>query len=186
MPRIKYTTSEQIEEMRNELKKEKEKLGLIDTIAITNNVQATSYSHKSKSKRILRISGTITFSIVVIFLSTILISVLVAKSKGETPNLFGMHLYVVESGSMEPTLKIGNVILSKKVDDKGNLTVGTIVTFKTTQGATVTHRIIELVYDEKNKVSYRTKGDNPINSPDIELLTPDRVVATFIAKIPLT
>ncbi len=30
------------------------------------------------------------------------------------------------------------------------------------------------------------KGDNPINSPDEELLTPDRVIGLFAAKIPFT
>lgn len=186
MPGTKYTTQEQIDKMRSELKKEEEKLKLFDVISKRSSNFETRYKQKSRFKRVLKLSGTITFSIVVIFLSTILISILVTKSKGETPNLFGIQLYVVESGSMEPTLKVGSIIISKKVEDEGNLSVGTIVTFKTVQGATVTHRIIEVIYGEENDVSYITKGDNPRNSPDMELLTPDRVVAIFIAKIPLT
>jgi signal peptidase len=72
------------------------------------------------------------------------------------------------------------------VADPAALKVDDIVTFRMENGVIVTHRIIEVLKDKKGKVTYRTKGDNPINSPDPELLTPDRVIARLVAKIPFT
>jgi signal peptidase len=87
---------------------------------------------------------------------------------------------------MQPTFDIGTVILSKEPSDPSNLSVGDVVTFKSLNDTTVTHRIIEVVTDEDGSIKYRTKGDNPLNSPDSELLDPERVISVYVFKIPLT
>lgn len=133
-----------------------------------------------------RLVNRVLFWLAIAFLMYVLSAVLITRSKGEIPNLFGYQLYVVESGSMSPTLKIGAVILSRRPADAGTLNINDIVTFRMTNGSMVTHRIIEVLRDGTNGIRYRTKGDNPINSPDPELLDPDRVIAVLVAKIPLT
>ena len=159
-----YTTAEEIDAMREKIAEAK---------------------FKEKKKKILPIIGSIIFTIVVIFLIGILITVNIAKRQGNSPELFGYRLFMVETGSMEPGLPVGSIILTGPVQDTEKLEVGTIVSFYTQSGGIVTHRIIEVVSIDKN-IAYRTKGDNPINSPDVELLTPDRVIGIFIMKIPLT
>jgi len=177
---IQYTTDEQIEMMREELRLAKQK-------ADKDNRKKTAEYRRAHAKKLIKKTlGLLSFGIIVVALLSVLVSVLMARSRGETPNLFGYQLYVVESGSMSPTLKVGAVILSVQPKDKEALSVNDIVTFKTGSGATVTHRIVEITEDENGQVRYRTKGDNPINSPDLELLDPERVLAKFIAKIPLT
>ena len=127
------------------------------------------------------------FLCITALLATTLIGVYTAKAHGETPSLFGIYqLYSVETGSMEPTLTVGSVIICKKTKYPDRLAVDQIVTFQTLSGTVVTHRIIETTTNENGNTAYRTKGDNPINSPDRELLTPDRVIGVFAAKIPLT
>ncbi|MFA6670553.1 MAG: signal peptidase I, partial [Bacillota bacterium] len=128
----------------------------------------------------------VAFSITVAVLLGTLASVNVTKSKGEIPAILGFQLFMVESGSMEPTLPVGTVILSRQPRDKHNLKAKDIVTFRSSAGSVVTHRIIEVLTDDKGSVSYRTKGDNPISSPDLELLSPENIIAVFIMKIPLT
>jgi signal peptidase len=81
---------------------------------------------------------------------------------------------------------VGSVIVCAKAQHPERLAADEIVTFHTLSGAVVTHRIIEVVTDGNGNISYRTKGDNPINSPDPELLTPDRVIGVFAVKIPFT
>lgn len=181
MPEIEYTTDEQIEMMREELRQAKKK-----SDGEEKSEKSSEYKRVHKKQMIRKTLGLLSFGITVIFLSVVLISVLMAKSRGETPNLLGYQLYVVQSGSMSPTLKVGAVIISQIPKDNYALEKDDIVTFKTESGAIVTHRIIEVLKDENGQVRYRTKGDNPINSPDQELLDPKRVMASFIAKIPLT
>jgi signal peptidase len=86
---------------------------------------------------------------------------------------------------MSPTLEVGSMFVSKKPGDADNLKKGDIITFESNNGLTITHRIIEVVQTESG-VAYRTKGDNPINSPDIDLVTPDSISAVFIIAVPLT
>ncbi|MDP4109006.1 MAG: signal peptidase I [Bacillota bacterium] len=173
MRKVEYTTDEQIEQMREELRQAKLKKGMhIDMHHVLVIVRKTV--------------SMVLFLAVVAALTTTLVFIQLAKSKGQTPDILGYQLYVIQSGSMSPTLKVGAVIISHIPDDKSDLKVDDIVTFKTESGATVTHRIIETVKSADGKIRYRTKGDNPVNSADQELLDPDRVIAEFIAKVPLT
>ncbi|MGI6453666.1 MAG: signal peptidase I [Syntrophomonadaceae bacterium] len=176
---MNYTTDEQIEKMREELRQAKEK---------KDKKSGSIFSmQQSDAKRVLiKGAGWFFFIVIVLLLLSTLYSVLLAKSKGETPCLVGYQFYVVKSNSMAPTFKTGTVILSKTPEDSSKLNVGDIVTFKNANGAIVTHRIIEVIKTEGGQVKYRTKGDNPINSPDRELLDPQQILARVIAKIPLT
>lgn len=159
----KYTTNEEIMLLLKEIKSAK-----------LNNI------HSSRKYFSLKIIRFLIFLGVLILLLGVLISVTISKYSGETPQLMGYQVYRIMSGSMSPTLKTGSVIISKTPIDKSKLKVGDIITFKH-KGATITHRIIEVVKSEGTL--YRTKGDNPNNSPDIDLLLPEEVKAVFLYKI---
>lgn len=176
MEQSRVTTQEQIDAMRNEILREKQKVS-----------GTGKRGQKSQWKRAAKAVEWLVFLTVFILLVVTLFGVYAAKSKGETPAIFGVYqLYSVESGSMEPTLTVGSVIVCKKTQHPESLKANQIVTFHTVSGSVVTHRIIEVITDQTGDVSYRTKGDNPINSPDADVLTPDRVIAVFAAKIPFT
>lgn len=177
MQQGRQTTKEQIEQMRNEIAREKEKSSGV----------YVSLPKRLRLKRIAHISGNLLFAAILVMLVLSLVSVYIAKSRGEVPKIWGGYsLFVVESGSMEPTLTVDSVIITKEPKDVGGLETGDIVTFYTGTGYVVTHRIIEIVEDENNSVLYRTKGDNPVNSPDEELLEPERVIGVYLLKIPFT
>lgn len=137
---------------------------------------------KSKTYKIIE---NCLFAAAVIALSLILASVLMAKANGKTPEVFGFQLYRIESGSMDPTLPVGTLIFSRKPGDPSSLAKGDIITFTNSDGLTVTHRIVEVV-SSNNSISYRTKGDNPINIPDKELVRPEMINGVFVFKVPLT
>ena len=168
--KIQYTTEEQIAEMFQEL---------------DNALEKNNKGVKGPMLWIKRATN-ILLSLFIIFLLVVLGFIITAKANGKTPSLFGYRLFIVESGSMQPTFDIGTVILSKEPSDPSNLSVGDVVTFKSLNDTTVTHRIIEVVTDEDGSIKYRTKGDNPLNSPDSELLDPERVISVYVFKIPLT
>lgn len=66
----------------------------------------------------------------------------IAQNNNST--LFGYSLYRVNSGSMEPTLEIGDEIIIQKTDD---YQVGDIVSYLVDGKNTVTHRIISIEDD---------------------------------------
>jgi len=176
MDDVKYTTQEEIDALREEIRIAKTKYKYIAG-------KSSSVKQKKKPHRIFSIAKAVFFILLVAFLSMILVSVLIAKNSGKTPNVFGYQIYVVKTGSMIPTFPIGTAIVTKEPEDPGKLDVGTIVTF-VDDGAVITHRIIEVIM-ENGEVSYRTKGDHPDNTPDLNLLTPDRIKGVFVLKVPL-
>ncbi|MGC7871335.1 signal peptidase I [Desulfosporosinus sp. SYSU MS00001] len=179
MTPTRYTTQEQIEAMRQEILHEKEKLAGI------SSGKAPSESRLPHGRRALKtVSGAVFLALCLLLVWSI-ISIQITKGRGGIPNVLGFQVFSVESGSMEPTLEVGTMIVSRIPRDPGNLKVNQIVTFRTLSNAIVTHRIIEVINNNGSK-AYRTKGDNPINSPDQDLLTPNRVIGVFFAKIPLT
>lgn len=161
-----YTSEDEIKKFREEMEEDK----------------------KDKNKYLKKHKGTIKniiFGGFVVLLVCILLMVNSIKSQGKVPSIFGFSLYQVETGSMTPTLPIGTIILTKEVSEpKEELKDGDIVTFLWGD-KTVTHRIIEVVEENGTKL-YKTKGDNPNNSIDPELLHPDNVIGKFVFKIPFT
>lgn len=170
MPQTKYTTEKQIEEMRQEIQQEKQKMS----------------GSVTQKRSVRNTAGWILFSVVIMVLVGVIISVNITKSRGEIPSIGGYQLFVIESGSMEPTLNIGTVILMHKPKDSEALKENTIVTFRTPSAEIVTHRIVQVITTEDGERLYQTKGDNPQNSIDPDPLTPERVIGVYIAKVPLT
>lgn len=59
-------------------------------------------------------------------------------------SVFGFNFFIVSSGSMQPELEVGDLII---VAPSGEYNIGDIVTYET-DNVYVTHRITEINYDE--------------------------------------
>lgn len=89
-------------------------------------------------------------------LSTIIICVLLALALILIiPRIMGQTVYAVLSGSMEPEISVGSVVISEKIDPE-TLTAGQIVTYTLEGDTKVTHRVVQ--NDKLNK-QLITKGD---------------------------
>lgn len=95
--------------------------------------------------------------------------------KKDLTNVFGYSLLEVVSGSMEPTIHVGDLILIDTKDSAYH--VNDIVTFKDVNGDFVTHRILHI--EEGEMV---TKGDNN-NTEDSAMSTKD-IVGKYLFRIP--
>lgn len=94
--------------------------------------------------------------------------------------VFPVRPYTILTGSMEPLIKPGDVVLVKRNSD-GNIKIGDIVQYKS-ENIFIFHRIIDEVEKER-VVNYKTKGDN--NSvPDSELVPMEDIKGTVIKVIP--
>jgi len=85
--------------------------------------------------------------------------------------VFPIYPSVVATGSMEPTIKPGDMILVKKIsnmDEINTLKVGDIILFKR-GNILISHRIIEILDTDEEGVQFKTKGDKN-SGPDTDLV----------------
>ena len=99
--------------------------------------------------------------------------------------VFEIYPSVVLTGSMEPGIEPGDMILINKITDKkeiDKLKVGDVITFHR-DDIVITHRIIEIVKDENDNISFRTKGDNN-SAEDSRLVETKEVMGKYIRVVP--
>lgn len=96
--------------------------------------------------------------------------------------LFGIKVYTVISGSMEPKYKVGSLIYVKKVDTS-TLKKKDVITYKIPDSVVVTHRIEKIFYDENNKKVFTTKGDANDEADDVPVYE-EHVIGKPIFTIP--
>ena len=126
----------------------------------------------SKKKIILNVIGIILCVILIpiLFINCFLIVKGIAN-KNEVPYIGGNAPLIVLTGSMDPTIKAGDLIVTKKIAAK-DVKVGDVISFFDPDGngsAIVTHRVIGIEIDETSgEIFFRTQGDNN----DIADMTP--------------
>ena len=98
--------------------------------------------------------------------------------------LFGLQVFTVLSGSMEPAYHTGSLIYVKKVDP-ATIKEGQAITFLLAEDTVATHRVIEVVPDEEDPtvLRFRTKGDAN-NTDDGTDIPKEDVVGKVVLVIP--
>jgi signal peptidase I len=115
----------------------------------------TTIGHKTTVKKVgaLKIVKRIAqgFGIAITLLAILLFGFMLIAPR------FGWETYKVMSGSMEPTLKVGGMIVTKP-ENVDNIKVGDIITFQIEGGQKVTHRVVGIT-EINGQPSFQTKGD---------------------------
>ena len=111
-------------------------------------------------------------------ITTITILIAVGSLLLLVPRLFGIHSYIVLSGSMEPTIHVGALAFVNHKDC--DVEVGDIVTFQIQENndTLVTHRVISIDED-----GYHFKGDANANE-DMAVVSKSQIVGTYVFQIP--
>ncbi len=124
-------------------------------------------------KRILRILNT-TIVVFIVILAVLFVGV----------RLFGVQMFAVLSGSMEPAYPTGSLIYVKEADP-ASLEAGDVITFRLSESTIATHRIVEVIADADNpeQFQYRTKGDAN-DMVDAGLVSSSELVGTPFLMIP--
>lgn len=94
--------------------------------------------------------------------------------------IFRFYPSVIATGSMEPYMNVGDVIILDKsnVDTINN---GDIIQFKR-EDISISHRVIEILEKDGEKL-YRTKGDNN-SASDLELVYSNQIKGKVVATVP--
>lgn len=109
--------------------------------------------------------GTVTLNIIytVVVLGVLAIALLFIGTKID---ILGYEVKIVQSGSMEPAIKTGGIVI---IAPSSVYNVGDVITFgrDTKREVPVTHRVVEKI-GEGNRATYVTKGDaNEDRDPNI-------------------
>lgn len=133
-----------------------------------------------RDNKALKIIGNIGFTIFMTFMLLMIIIVGQSRITGQEPSLFGHRIYIVESGSMVPTLPIGSMIIIKETP-ASEIQKNDVVTYYSTNGdVKITHRIVEV---KANNEGFLTRGDAN-NTEDASVLKGDRVIGKLALMIP--
>ena len=134
-------------------------------------------------KKIINILSTV----LLVILVAVVVFVFIARISGKSPSIFGYHVFRVSSGSMEPTLEIGDIILVKEVPAE-EIHVGDIITYNGEEGdladKVITHQVIEEPYDVGGVWHFQTQGIAEGASPDPSI-TYDQIEGKFQTKLAL-
>jgi signal peptidase len=84
-------------------------------------------------------------------------------------NLLGYSSYVIYSGSMAPTVKVGSLLLTRPADVE-DLRVGDVITYRSPGNhTTLTHRIVSIRQEDGDWV-FKTKGDASLQPDPREVI----------------
>lgn len=109
------------------------------------------------------------------FFGILFLILLIFIALSKNVSFIPFNFYIVQSGSMEPIIKIADLIV---VNEENEYYLNDIVTYRDTNQSIVTHRIVE-----KNNNSFVTKGDAN-RERDREEILKKQIIGKVIFKIP--
>jgi signal peptidase I len=103
--------------------------------------------------------------------------------------VFGANpFYVVSSGSMEPVLKVNDILIVRDGGSWQDLRIGDIIVFNRPEGGdrVIVHRIVDIDMDANGERIVRTRGDaNPASIPGTDYpIRQDDYIGKVIYVIP--
>lgn len=163
---------------------------------------------KNKVKKVFNVLSYVFMGLIL----ALVIYVTILGYSGKEVSVFGYKMYVVKTASMDPTIPVDTVILSKE-EDYSRLDIGEVITFDfdSTLGVPNTHRIVGYYYEDVDGsykdtlkheieyetieefyaanpgcevVGYRTKGDNPtIENPDFNEVRFESIKGVYVRNL---
>jgi signal peptidase len=138
---------------------------------------------KNIENKIKNIINNIIYIILIpILIYNVSLIVQAINNPNKTPSFLGTKTYVIISGSMEPNIDIGDIVIVKEIKAENQLKVGDIISYRSNQNV-ITHRIIRIEEDENGKLQFITKGDNN-NTEDDDNITYDNIEGRVEKIIP--
>lgn len=107
-------------------------------------------------KKLFRLTNIIITITLYAVLLIMLYTFISAKVNSQQPNLFGYQVFTVLSGSMEPGIKEGSIIVVNVSEERNDIHENDVITFVTEERVAVTHRVVDV---QDNGVRFITKGD---------------------------
>lgn len=135
-------------------------------------------------KKILKLLGNLVFSILLIVLFFYIVGMQFFPK--QIKGALGYQTFVILSDSMESTLPVGSLVLSKNLTDEQVIPINTIVSFRVHWGdkeEIFTHYLKKIEIDETGKERYFTQGEKTEHYDDYVTYRED-ILGTYVLHIP--
>lgn len=136
------------------------------------------------AKKIATIALSVILWVIILLAALFAFTTLATRDNTKVASIAGYTPMVVQSDSMAPTFKAGDLIIIRKCDPAA-LEEGDIITFHTiimNEYALNTHRIVKI--DELNGYrSYTTMGDNNNGIADTHIISDGDIVGQYVSKV---
>ena len=100
-------------------------------------------------------------TILLVLLIITVVFLFITRASGKSPSVLGFHFFRVTTGSMEPVLKVGDIITCKEVS-VDQIHKGDIITYKGLEGdydgKVITHEVVEEPYEDNGHYFIQTQG----------------------------
>ncbi len=146
----------------------------------------------NKLKKVFSIIGKLLYYVVIAFICLIALFLLYyiissqinANNEDYKPKV---SIYTIVSPSMTPVINVYDVVINIREDKPENIKVGDIITYvsksSTSEGMTITHRVIDVIELPDGGYEYQTQGDNN-SEPDSLYVGYDQILGKEILIIP--
>ena len=98
-----------------------------------------------------------------------------------------ISFYTIVSPSMNPVIKVYDVVVNVKPSNPDDIKVGDIITYVSTNptslGMTITHRVVAVYKNNNGNYEYQTQGDNN-SEADSVLVTYSHIIGKKILIVP--
>lgn len=143
----------------------------------TGSVQAP----KTKAEKFISVATSVLLAMAVMFCGFVMFQI----HRDGYVTIVGCSVFHVVSGSMEPEIPVGALIISKKTEIE-DIEVGDIISFRSLeaymQGSIVTHRVVE-IHKKDGDLALVTQGDAN-NAMDAYYVTRENLIGRIIYHTP--
>lgn len=151
---------------------------------MVETMENTAKEKSSVMHKVLLIVGAV-FCVILIPILIINVTLIIKSytNKDEVPKVGGYCPLIILTGSMEPQIYSGDLIIVHQIDPK-DVKVGDIIAFFDPDGngtSVLTHRVTE-VLNENGTLSYKTKGDAN-NAEDRLAVKSDKLIGIYQMRL---
>lgn len=119
-----------------------------------------------KKNKTLKIVGNVLFYTILVSLLSISFIMVKSVKEGKQPTIMGNKFFTVLTGSMEPTIMTGDLLIAKEVAPE-EIKAGDIITFGSLNSNNITTHRVKEVLNENGEIKYITQGDaNNVQDPN--------------------
>ncbi len=133
-----------------------------------------------KIKTVIEICTSVCLILMFVVLSVSFISRLTGKNNG----IFGFHINIIVTDSMEPEIKVGDIIVSRSYKGQ-DLEKGDVVTYVAKSGEKagelITHKIVD-ISGSGDDMKVTTRGVNPNVTSNDAPIRADEIVSVMVYK----
>lgn len=136
---------------------------------------------EKKDIKWLKVLSNLLFTIFMIVIIGLIGITAQSRFTGSEPRIFGHRIYIVDSGSMSPTINVDSMIIVKELKPSEVEIKDVITYYGHNDKSRVTHRVMDI---ENNGESFITRGDaNEVSDPNP--LNGDKLIGKVVFKIPV-